>query len=339
MGIVDCDGKDLQWLPIEVPKNGFYLGQVEWAGNSNEVLVETLSRFRDKREFWLVSVGGHVKTIFTESNEAWAVPSQNTNSGLTWIRDGKEFIVVSEKDGWRHAFLYSREGQERSLLTPGDYDIIERAIVDEEGGWYYFYASPNNGTQKYLYRVPLDGSGTLELITPKDQPGTHDYDFSPDAKWAFHTYSTLDSPPTVELIAMPEHRAVRVLEDNNELRAKMKKLISYPTEFFQLDIGDGVSMDAWTREVNPEGYERSAPINFADGLQGKLLMITGSGETNTHIQIIEGLVDRLIELGKPFDYMVYPNRDHGLSEGRGSEVHVQTLIIRYLIEHLPAGPS
>jgi dipeptidyl-peptidase-4 len=92
-----------------------------------------------------------------------------------------------------------------------------------------------------------------------------------------------------------------------------------------------------TREVNADGYKRSAPINFADGLEGKLLMITGSGETNTHIQIIEGLVDRLIELGKPFDYMVYPNRNHGLREGRKTVVHVRMLIIRYLLEHLPRG--
>ena len=93
-----------------------------------------------------------------------------------------------------------------------------------------------------------------------------------------------------------------------------------------------------TREVNAGGYRRSAPINFAEGLKGKLLIVTGSGETNTHIQIIEGLVDRLIELGKAFDYMVYPNRDHGLREGPGSVVHVRMLILRYLIEHLPAGP-
>ena len=66
--------------------------------------------------------------------------------------------------------------------------------------------------------------------------------------------------------------------------------------------------------------------------------MTGSGETNTHIQIIEGLVDRLIELGKPFDYMVYPNRDHGLREGKGTLVHVRMKILRYLVENLPRGP-
>jgi dipeptidyl-peptidase-4 len=486
IGAVESNGTNMQWLPIETPEEGFYLGQVEWAGNSDEVLVERLSRFRDKREFLLTKTNGDVKRIFHESNTAWAVGSQGKNSGLTWIRDGKAFIVVSEKDGWRHAFLYSREGKELSLLTPGEYDVIDRAVVDEDAGWYYFYASPDNGTQKHLYRVPLDGAGTQQLITPSGQPGTHDYDFSPDAKWAFHTYSTIDTPPVVELIELAGHRVVRSLETNSKLQAKMNELVSHPTEFLQLDIADGVSMDAWmikpkdfdeskkypvfiyvygepyaqtvlddwgaaqidfhrvvadlgylvvsidnrgtpapkgaawrrsifgslgplsteeqaaglkelgrmrpyvdlsrvgiwgwsgggsntlnamfrkpdsyhvgiavvpkpqphlynawfqeiymrTREVNPDGYEQAAAINFAAGLKGKLLMITGSGETNTHIQIIEGLVDRLIELGKPFDYMVYPNRDHGLREGSGTSVHVRMLIIRYLLEHLPPG--
>ena len=403
------------------------------------------------------------------------------------MRDGKQFIVISEKDGWRHAFLHSRDGKELSLLTPGEYDIIDRGAVDEAGGWFYFYASPKNATQKYLHRVSLDGSGKRERITPTDQAGTHNYDFSPDAKRAIHTYSALDKPPVVDLVELPDHRRVRLVRDNKTLMARMEKLGSHPSEFLKIDIGDGISLDAWmlkpkdfdetkkyplfiyvygephlqtvldrwgaaqidfhrivadlgylvvsidnrgtpspkgaawrrsifrslgplstdeqaaalkelgrmrsyvdlsrvgiwgwsgggsntlnsmfrkpdmyhvgiavvpkpqphlynawfqeiymrTREVNADGYEKAAPINFADGLKGKLLMITGSGETNTHIQIIEGLVDRLVEIGKPFDYMVYPNRDHGLSEGPGSVVHVRMLIIRYLMQNLPAGP-
>ena len=93
-----------------------------------------------------------------------------------------------------------------------------------------------------------------------------------------------------------------------------------------------------TREVNPDGYKKAAAINYAEGLKGNLLIMTGSGETNTHIQIIEGLVDRLIALGKPFDYMVYPNRDHGLREGEGTLVHVRMHILKYLMQNLPAGP-
>jgi len=489
IGVVDRDGNEVRWLPIESPPEGFYLGQVEWAGNSHEVIVETLSRFRDRREFLLVNVADHTtRRLFSETDRAWAVASQGKNLGLMWLADGEQFIVISEKDGWRHAFLYTRDGQELATLTPGEYDIIDRAAVDAEQGWFYFYASPENATQRYLYRVPLDGSGTLERVTPEDQPGTHDYHFSPDNRWAFHTYSRFDVPPITELVELLSHRRLRVLESNPQLRKKVEESITHPTEFLQLDIGDSVTMDAWmikprdfdpskkypvfvyvygephsqtvldawgtaqdqfhrtvadlgylvisidnrgtpapkgaawrrnifgslgplstedqaaglqefrrtrpyvdlsrvgiwgwsgggsntlnalfrkpevyhvgiavvpkpqphlynawfqeiymrTREVNPDGYQQSAPLHFAEGLSGKLLIITGSGETNTHIQIIEGLVDRLIELGKSFDYMVYPNRDHGLREGPGSEVHVRMLVIRYLVENLQRGPG
>ena len=132
---------------------------------------------------------------------------------------------------------------------------------------------------------------------------------------------------------------------SNTLNAMFRKPDSYHVGIAVVPKPQPHLYNAWfqeifmrTREVNPEGYEQAAAINFADGLKGKLLIITGSGETNTHIQIIEGLVDRLIELGKPFDYMVYPNRDHGLREGNGTLVHVRMLIIRYLVEHLPPGP-
>jgi dipeptidyl-peptidase 4 len=181
IGVVDADGQDLKWLAVECPEEGMYLGQVEWAGNSDELLVEKFSRFRDRRDFLLAAASGQVKSIYSETNDAWVESSQGKNSGLVWLKDGKEFVVVSEKDDWRHAWHYSREGKEVALLTPGDYDLIDRAIIDEVRGWYYFYASPENATQKYLYRVSLDGSGKAQRMTPENQPGTHTYSFSPDA--------------------------------------------------------------------------------------------------------------------------------------------------------------
>jgi dipeptidyl-peptidase-4 len=141
VGVVNVADKQMKWLPIATPAEGFYLGQVEWAdcrsmgfqpvqngGNletdenakakgartgspcyDGEILIETLSRFRDKREFLLVTVDGQVRKIFSETNAAWAVSAQGKNAGLTWTRNGEAFVVVTEKDGWRHAFLYSRE--------------------------------------------------------------------------------------------------------------------------------------------------------------------------------------------------------------------------------------
>ena len=89
---------------------------------------------------------------------------------------------------------------------------------------------------------------------------------------------------------------------------------------------------------NADGYRVGSPINFAEGLKGKLLIVHGSGDDNVHYQGTERLVNRLVELGKPFDLMVYPNRTHAISEGPGTSLHVHSLIARYFLEHLPPGP-
>ena len=488
VGVVDAEGREVRWISIPSPTEGFYLGQVSWAGNSEELLVEQFSRFRDERDFFIANVTtGELDRIYHESDPAWVIASYRLNAGLAWIRGGDSFLFLTEKDGWRHSYVYSRDGREERLLTPGPSDVMERGPVDEQNGWLYFFASPDDATQRYLHRVHLDGTEAPERVTPEDQPGTHFYDFSPDLRWAFHTYSTFDTPPVTALISLPEHRVVRVLEDNDELRRRTEATISHPTEFLQLDIGDGVVMDGWmikprdfdpgakypvfiyvygephaqtvldrwstrnnyhraiadlgylvvsienrgtpapkgaewrrapfptigvqsteehaagvremgrmlpyvdvsrvgiwgwsgggsntlnslfrkpdvyhvgiavvpkpqphlynawfqeiymeTLETNPDGYRVSAPINYAEGLEGDLLIIHGTGETNTHLEIVEGLVDRLVQLGKTFDYFTYPNRNHGLSEGEGTAVHVRMLMVRYLLEHLPAGPA
>jgi dipeptidyl-peptidase-4 len=90
-------------------------------------------------------------------------------------------------------------------------------------------------------------------------------------------------------------------------------------------------------DQNAEGYKNGSAIHFAEGLRGKLLIVHGSGDDNVHFQGTERLVNRLVEVGKPFDFMEYPNRTHAIAEGRGTSLHIHSLIARYFEEHLPAG--
>ncbi len=85
---------------------------------------------------------------------------------------------------------------------------------------------------------------------------------------------------------------------------------------------------------NAEGYRKGSPIHHAEGLAGKLLIVHGTGDDNVHYQGTERLINRLVELGKPFDMMAYPNRTHGISEGDGTTEHVYKLITRYFVTHL-----
>ena len=112
--------------------------------------------------------------------------------------------------------------------------------VDEETGWVYYMASPDDPIRRYLYRVPLDGSMRAERVSPADQSGTHAYNMSPDAKWALHTFSTYDTPPVYSMVELPSHRVARVMADNVELRDEVAAIKQRPTEFFRVDIGQVV---------------------------------------------------------------------------------------------------
>ena len=90
-------------------------------------------------------------------------------------------------------------------------------------------------------------------------------------------------------------------------------------------------------DENAAGYEQSAPITFASGLEGKLLIVHGTGDDNVHFQNTEAVVNELIKHNKAFTMMAYPNRSHGIFEGPGTRRHLQELLTRYLIENMPPG--
>jgi dipeptidyl-peptidase-4 len=173
------------------------------------------------------------------------------NRNLKWIENGKRLLFTSERDGWRHVYAITREGDAR-LVTGAPFDMVSISAVDEPGGWLYYIASPENGTQRYLYRARLDGTKT-ERVTPQDQPGTHTYDISPDCHWAFHSVSTFDSPGQSDLVSLPDHKVVRVLNDNAAEKAKMGPIIAGRTEMVHIPVGHDTTIDGWL--IKPSHFD------------------------------------------------------------------------------------
>jgi len=156
----------------------------------------------------------------------------------------------------------SRDGQDVRLITPGAFDVASVEQIDTAGGWLYYIASPDNPTQRYLYRTRLDGSGSAERLSPTDQPGTHGYNIAPGAHWAVHQYSRFGDPGAVDLVQLPDHRPVRTLGDNAELRHRIALLEKGKSEFFRVDIGGGTALDGYV--MYPVGFDpsRKYPVLF-----------------------------------------------------------------------------
>ena len=491
IGVVNIATAQTKWMSIPTdPVLQSYVPRMEWADNNTQLIIQHLNRKQNQSDLLLCDVAtGKSTTVYKEKDSAWIdiLPLWDEDysyGGWDWLNNGKEFLWPSEKDGWRHLYRISRDGKKETLVTVGNYDVMDISTVDEKSGYVYFFASPENATQKYLYRTKLNGTGTAERLTPANEPGTHDCNVSPNGQYAFHSFSNYYTEEVNEWVTLPSHKALGGEEVQNALSKadKSKSNIS----FFKITTEDGVQMDAWMTKPNnfdstkkypvlfyvytepwgqnvkdefgvahnflyrgdmakdgyiyisidnrgtpvPKGREwrkcvykkiglinihdqamaakeilkmpfvdssriavwgwsgggsatlnlmfqypsiyktgiavaavadqltydniyqerymglpqenkedfiKGSPITYAKNLQGNLLYIHGTGDDNVHYKNAEELINELVKYNRQFEFMSYPNRSHGLSEGEGTFMHLSTMYTNYLREHCPPG--
>lgn len=478
IGDIDLESGAITWMDIPGDPYQHYLPRMQWVGTSHQLLIQQLNRKQNTRKIWLAdALSGQAKNIFTEKDEAWVSVRQGE---LFELNEGKSFIINTEEDGWRHLYRFDLEGNKK-LLTPGDYDLAEVYLINEKENYVYLNASPDNPTQRYLFRIDLK-TGKKKRLTPEDEPGTHSYTISPNGRFAVHNWSNANTPPVTEFISLPDHKVLRTLIDNETYRQQMDQLKLSPVEFFTITTADGVEMDGrmikplnfdpnkkypilfnvygepagqtardtwvglwdrmmaqkgyliitmdnrgtpslkgreWrksiyrkigiinsrdqamaTREIlkwpfvdpdrisvwgwsgggsmtlnllfrypelyqtgvsvapvgnqllydniyqerymglpseNREDFIEGSPVTYAKNLEGKLLIVHGTGDDNVHYQNAEVVINELIRHKKPFQMMAYPNRSHGIYEGQNTRRHLYELITSYITEHNPPG--
>lgn len=253
VGVVPAAGGATRWMDVPGDPRQHYIARMDWAASPNEIVMQRLNRLQNTLEIMLGDAAtGQVRTIHTERDSAWVDMRVEL---LEWLDGGREFAWISEADGWRHAYVISRDGGSRRLVTHGEFDILDVVAVDEEDGWLYYTASPQDPTRRFLYRSRLDGEGAPERLTPPGESGTHAYETGPGAEWAFHVHSSFGDPPVTELVHLPDHRTQRVLAGNEEYRARIMALERGAVEFFRVDQGEGVMIDGWI--MKPPDFDPS----------------------------------------------------------------------------------
>ena len=272
VGVIDANGGPTRWIEVPGDPRNNYLPRMEWAANSNELIIQQLNRRQDTNTVMMADARtGKVRPVMTEKDEAWVdiawgdIDWDKTGiarGDVEWVNQGRRFLWASERDGWRHIYSISRDGTDVKLITPGNYDVISVERVDAQNGWVYFLASPENATQRYLYRVRVEGGDTEERLTPASVPGTHGYNISPRGDVAIHLYSSFNKVPVTDVIRLPKHAVVRTLIDNHEVQERLAKLKQTPSEFFKVDISGGVQLDGWMMKPPDFDPRKHYPVIF-----------------------------------------------------------------------------
>jgi dipeptidyl-peptidase-4 len=267
IGIVDVENANVTWAAIPGEPQQHYIPRIEWH-SAQALMVQQLNRKQNESRIYKVdATSGTAQLIYKDNDQAWIdvlSPWENSYSldfrhKIQWINGNKEFLWFSEKDGWRHLYRVGLYGKE-VLVTKGDYDVMEVRHVDEPGNTVYFHASPSNATQKYLYKTRLDGKGKIEPVSPTALPGTHDYNLSPNGKFARHIFSNSFTRPTMEWVSLPKHTP---LNPQQSIEAKLSKANPVKkVEFFKVKTEDGVEMDGWMVKPTDFDASRKYPVLF-----------------------------------------------------------------------------
>jgi len=479
VGVVHLQDQQTQWIDLGGDPRDRYIPRINWA-NGNELLIQDVNRPQQVNQVWLYNINDKAQTlVFSDTDDAFIESYYDAE----FINKGEHFIWVSERDGWRHLYRVSKDGQEIIDLTPGEFDIVDMLAYNENTNAIYFIASPKDQGQRYLFKASLDGSMQPTRITPERYPGNNSYTMSKDASNALHRHSSFTTPTTSQTIKVAEHTTVKVLVENSKLKQRLAAHALPNNEFIQVSAQDGTVLDAyimtpqnldkgkkypvifyvygepagstvqdrwggngylyrallvqkgfivvsvdnrgtrapkgrdWRKSIykkiggitvqdqadaldeiaarypfidtnrvgvwghsgggsstlnmlfkhadkfhagvaiapvpdiglydtiyqerysghpktDPESYFNTSSVNFVDGFVGKLLLMHGTGDDNVHYQGSEKLVNELIKHNKQFEFMAYPNRSHGVSEGENTVLHRQTMMTEFFERHL-----
>ncbi|SEA67889.1 S9 family peptidase [Pedobacter hartonius] len=258
IGIVNVATAQTTWVNVPGDNIQNYIPRMDWVPNTSDIILQQINREQNTTHLFVANTtSGTVKSIYTETDKAWV----DAAADWEWINGGKEFIWISEKDGWRHYYRISKDGKKQTLINKGAYDVIESSLVDEKNNTFYFIASPANATQKYLYKTRLDGKGNLERITPSIFPGTHSYDISPNGIFANHTYQSANIVPITEWMRLDTGNPFTMEGSlTNQLgRVQQPK---NKIEFFKVKTDDGTELDGWMKKPDNFDQTKKYPVVF-----------------------------------------------------------------------------
>lgn len=237
--------------------NDQYLPRFQWTTNSNQLSVMRMNRLQNKMELLLVDAATlAVTTLYTEEDAAYVeVPD-------TWkfLKDGKHFLITSEKDGFRHIYLYDMNGQQVRQLTSGSYEVEVICGIDEAKQRIYYTSHESSPINTDLYVVGFNGKGK-KCLNPDGRVGTCQPFFSEGCKYFISKFSDANSAPVITL-HNANGKLLKTLEDNAELQQRMKDYGTCRKTFGTFTTSDGTSLNYYI--ILPENFDstKQYPLFF-----------------------------------------------------------------------------
>ena len=252
--VVTLANGDLMEVELGADKD-FYLPRVAFSPDGT-LAVQKQSRDQKRLDLILADPKtGEQQIVLTEQSKTWI----NLHSDLHFFADGSHFTWTSERSGFRHIYLYAKNGEMVRQLTSGNWPVSESSrrgggikAVDEEGGYIYFTGWSVTATEQHLFRAPLSGEGVVTRLT--EAGGWHSAEVAPDGSFFIDNGSSPDRPPYSAIRDRDGNLLIYITENAlDETHPYFPYLPNHrPREFGVIETSDGVELQ----------YELTLPTDF-----------------------------------------------------------------------------
>lgn len=223
-----------------------YIPRIRWMQYANQLCYIILNRRQNHLQLFMYSpVNNTTQKIFEETSDTYI----EINDHWQFINKDKEFVWISNKDGFQHIYRYDITGKLINPITSGKFDVDNIFGINEIKKEIYYSSTENGVINRPVYKINFDGKNK-QCITPAE--GFNHITFSPDFSYYILTTHSANVPPVYSIYQTKDHKFIKLLEDNKALKEKMNKLQLSKKEFAKFTNRDGIVLDYWIMK----------PINF-----------------------------------------------------------------------------
>jgi dipeptidyl-peptidase-4 len=238
-----------------------YIPRIQFTNDPKTLCIQRLNRLQNKLEFLFTDAStGKGKVVYTDEAKTYI----DITDDLIFVAN-KGFIVSSERDEYNHLYYYDLNGKLINQITKGEWDVMEFKGFDEATGTLYYVSTENGAINRDVYSIKLTGKDKKRL---SNRNGQSNFEFTTGYKYYISSFSDANTPPLHELYSI-DGKLVKVLEDNMELRNRMKNYSLTTKKFFKFKHPEGFELNGWMmKPVNFDSTKKYPVYMYAYGGPG-----------------------------------------------------------------------
>jgi Dipeptidyl aminopeptidases/acylaminoacyl-peptidases len=259
--------KSIKSIKLGDDEQDFYIPRIKWTSSADQLAIFKLNRNQNRLDMLLANPKSMLSKLCLRQEDKYYVDYENIDY-IHFFADNLSFIGVSEKDGYRHVYLYGINGQIKKQLTKGNWDVSDVYGFDEKKQMLYYQSAEVTPMQRDIYSIDTKGKKT-RLTNGK---GTHNATFNSTFTYFTDNASSIETPNTITL-RTNLGSTIKVLESNTALASDFKALNLPKKEFFNFTTSENVKLNGWMLK----------PANFDPSKKYPVLQVQYSGPNSQQV--------------------------------------------------------